>query len=148
VAFACSNLTAYPYWDGSSGFPFPAGFVTVHDPEGPGNELVYMRAYTCDLTQVAAGDSPLPSILTLLPPSPNPARGIVFLAFSLPEPSVADLALFDVRGRKVADLFHDRPVEAGEGSVSYDASHLPSGIYFLNLKTPAHSLTRKLVVAN
>lgn len=146
VAFSCPSVSGYGYWDATTGLPYSAGFVTVQESES--DELLYMRTYTCDLQQVGVGDLPRPLILTLMPPSPNPASGIVSLAYSLAKASTADMAIFDVQGRKVADLFRDRHVEAGEGFVNFDVSRLSSGIYFVKLTTSTHSLTRKLVVTD
>jgi flagellar hook assembly protein FlgD len=57
----------------------------------------------------------------------------------------------DVAGRKVSDLLsHHEP--AGEHTVDWDCTdhngmRLPNGVYFLNLRTEHHTVTRRLVVS-
>jgi len=69
----------------------------------------------------------------------------VQLSFELPEfsPSV-DLAVFDVRGRRIANLAHG-PMAAGAHVVTWsfdaDASRVSRGIYFARLQTSAATAT-------
>ncbi len=55
------------------------------------------------------------------------------------------IAVYDVLGRKVATLVNARQT-AGEYSVRFNASSLPSGIYFYKLSVGSKSLTKKMIL--
>jgi hypothetical protein len=60
---------------------------------------------------------------------PNPFNPSTQIKFDLPEDSHVSLSVFDVLGRKVAQVVSDNYV-AGYHSVSWDASAVASGVYF------------------
>ncbi len=62
---------------------------------------------------------------------PNPFNPSAILNFSLPETSVARLAVYDATGREVA-LLVDGTIEAGSHGVVFDGSDLPSGVYLVH----------------
>ena len=57
----------------------------------------------------------------------------------------AQIALFDVRGRRVGDVF-DGPL-AGPREMSLDLSGLASGVYLLRLVSGREAVARRIVVA-
>ena len=65
---------------------------------------------------------------------PNPFFSATTLTFSLPAATDVRVAVFDMLGRRVAVL-HDGFARAGEHTVAFDASHLPSGPYLVRLAT-------------
>jgi hypothetical protein len=88
---------------------------------------------------------------TLLGITPNPASGRTTLKFAMPEAHSFDLAVYDIRGRRVkavAGGFAD----AGIHEVVWDGADawghpVTPGIYFCTLKVGEHASGRKLVVA-
>ena len=76
----------------------------------------------------------------------NPASGSVTLAFIMSESGAADMTIFDVRGRRVAEVFRGQPVGAGRWSIQFNVRRLASGVYFVKLHTATGSLSRKMVV--
>ena len=95
-------------------------------------------------------NTPLPTAFALFQNYPNP--------FGRNEPSTTirykvnvpglpvKLTLYDVRGRQVARLVNDRQT-IGEHAVRFNASDLPSGIYWYRLETGTGMVrTRKMVV--
>ena len=83
---------------------------------------------------VTPGPSALPERLRLLPPFPNPARSGATIAIDLPERTKLTLGVYDVSGRKVGALAEGW-VEAGRHLVSWDASKVAAGVYFVMLET-------------
>jgi hypothetical protein len=79
-------------------------------------------------------------------PIPNPARGETTISFSTARRGPVEIALYDVRGRRVATLLDDENLAPGSAVVPVDTGALPSGIYFVRLSTPGGSTARKLVV--
>ena len=76
---------------------------------------------------------------------PNPFNPITNIKFSLPEKSFVKLKVFDLLGRELQQLVNES-LTAGEYKYDFNASLLPSGIYFYKLETENFSETRKMVL--
>jgi FlgD Ig-like domain/FIMAH domain len=81
--------------------------------------------------------------------SPNPFRADTRIRFVLPRESGVGVAVFDIQGRKVADLFHGS-LPAGEQSLAWDGtslsgSRVPAGIYLARVTTREGSYSMRLV---
>ena len=88
--------------------------------------------------------------LSFAPPAPNPARGPVRLAFSLPPGGIASVAIVDVAGRRVRNWTH---VAAAAGAVelSWDLNddagrRVPAGVYLASLRTGRQVLSHRVLV--
>ena len=75
----------------------------------------------------------LPSEITVAPNYPNPFNPSTVIPFSLPEPSTVTVEVFDVLGRKVANLADQQNFPAGENEVEFFAGGLSSGIYLYRI---------------
>ena len=88
----------------------------------------------------------------LHPNTPNPFNPSTTINYDLPEPSHVSLVIYDVLGRKVAEVVNGVQ-EAGFKSVVWDASGVASGVYFARFTaTDAHGSVKlarvmKLVLA-
>ena len=87
----------------------------------------------------------IPTSITLDQNYPNPFNPSTVIRYQLPEAAQVSLEVFDMAGRKVADLVNGQ-VSAGSHSVNFDASQLSSGVYMYRLQTGSTTLTRKLTV--
>lgn len=65
--------------------------------------------------------------------------------YTLPEAGNIDISLWDALGRPVKILYTGH-ADAGEHTLTWDASSLPSGAYFLKLKTANTVSTAKIVL--
>ena len=79
-----------------------------------------------DLTGV--GDHGLPTVFALHQNYPNPFNPSTRLEYDLPEAGDVSLVLYDVLGRRVAELAGSHQV-AGYHSVTWNASNQASGVY-------------------
>jgi len=86
----------------------------------------------------------LPTEFALTQNAPNPVEGITNFRFALPETTEAELAVYDMAGRKVATVLDER-LEAGEYTIPYEVSLAP-GVYVYRLTTENDTAARKLVV--
>ena len=99
-------------------------------------------------TGVPGGD--LPRALAFHAPRPNPlARAAVF-AFDLPEAAPVSLAIYDLTGRRMADLVSGT-LGAGRyqfnwNAVSEGGPRVPGGLYFARFITPGMSRVARLIV--
>jgi hypothetical protein len=87
---------------------------------------------------VAIGDrsiveSEVPSAYALSQNFPNPFNPTTSIEFSLAEPSVVTLRVYDLLGREVASLIEGEEMEDGAQLVNFDADGLTSGIYYYRL---------------
>jgi glucose/arabinose dehydrogenase len=90
-----------------------------------------IHTFRSDTVGDEEGAAPVATALRLA--GPNPFRGQTSLEFTLAESGEATLAVFDVLGRRVADL-HDAPVAAGERThVAFPAGDLAAGTYVVTL---------------
>ena len=90
-------------------------------------------------------NSGLPSDVVLHPNYPNPFNPTTQLSFTLDAPRHVRLTVLDVWGRTLAEPVHElRP--AGLHEVSFEASHLSSGVYFYRLETDVGSQVRRMLL--
>jgi hypothetical protein len=88
-------------------------------------------------------ENTLPGNFTIEQNYPNPFNGKTKIDFSLVTPSVVELTVYDITGRKVA-ILADGELEAGPHSVIWDGKDLAghsvsSGVYFYNLSINGNS---------
>ncbi len=95
-------------------------------------------------------DESLPRRAVLHPNLPNPFNPSTEIRFTLPESGRVQLAIFDVSGRKVRDLF-DARLDAGEHRLNWDGHDAQgrnpgSGCYLARLRFEDRVTARKLVL--
>ena len=78
-------------------------------------------------------------------PSPNPVAGNCAIGYNMPVDGNAQVAVYDVSGR-VAATVHSGPLGAGQGSLSFDASNLPTGCYSIVISSQAGSSAAQMLV--
>lgn len=76
---------------------------------------------------------------------PNPFNPSTMISYSLAEPSLVSLSVFDLTGREVAELVRGEQA-AGAYSVSFNAGNLPAGMYFYRLQAGSFNAVRKLIL--
>jgi hypothetical protein len=104
--------------------------LLTNDSEMLVNEIpVTLMVGTVD---IADNNSNLPCDFILHPSFPNPFNAQTLISYSLPEPMTISLKAYNLMGQEVAQLYTGY-CPAGEYSVTWDASRLSSGIYFLKL---------------
>jgi len=73
--------------------------------------------------------TPLPSGIALLQNFPNPFNPTTILSFNLPDPAIVSLVVYDVLGRKIAELAAGS-YGAGTHTSTWNAADQSSGVYF------------------
>ncbi|UCC78348.1 MAG: T9SS type A sorting domain-containing protein [Candidatus Zixiibacteriota bacterium] len=107
------------------------------------NRLYHNMLYTP--TAVDFQSINLPLSINLIEIIPNPFNSSTTISFTLSEPSVVTLRLYNIQGQRIAELLRGIR-ETGEHSISWDASDYPSGVYFARLEAEGFSKTAKMVL--
>jgi len=76
---------------------------------------------------------------------PNPFNPTTRIEFEIAARSAVNLTVFDLFGHPVSTLVNETK-DAGRYNINFDASNLPSGIYFYKVIAGNQSMTRKMVL--
>ncbi|MBS4028130.1 MAG: M20/M25/M40 family metallo-hydrolase [Ignavibacteriales bacterium] len=77
---------------------------------------------------------------------PNPFNPQSVIGFSLLAVSDITLKVYNLLGQEVATLIHNSLMDAGKHEVTFDGTHLPSGLYFVKLQAGQLSETKKMLL--
>ncbi|MFV1981279.1 MAG: T9SS type A sorting domain-containing protein, partial [Rhodothermia bacterium] len=95
----------------------------------------FWRIQSATVVLKAEGDRfTIPRSLKLHPNFPDPFRNTTTLSYTIPEPTIVNLAVYDILGRRVAQIV-DEPMEPGTYTTHWNANALAAGTYFLQLQT-------------
>jgi len=97
------------------------------------------------MTIVSMSDVALPTELSLSKAYPNPFNPSTSISYDVPSDMSISLAVYDVRGRMVAELANGMK-EAGRYDVIWNAENHSSGIYFMQLVAGNTMKTQKMML--
>jgi hypothetical protein len=92
-----------------------------------------------------AADGSIPVKYALDQNYPNPFNPSTTISFSLPTKSRVTLKIFDVLGRDVATIVSE-DLMAGTHKRQWNASGMPSGVYFYRLQGESYAETKRLIL--
>ncbi|MHB8338212.1 MAG: T9SS type A sorting domain-containing protein [Ignavibacteriaceae bacterium] len=76
---------------------------------------------------------------------PNPFNPSTIINYQLPEAGIVSLRIYDTMGRGVKTLVNELKAK-GSYNISFDASHLSSGVYFYQLRAGDFVSIKKMVL--
>ena len=141
--------------------------TTIYDPDG--NETIYFRVRVRDnqnkwslwselyetkmIDDILTSNESLlqtyqetsPSDFVLSQNFPNPFNPTTTINYQLSENDLITLKVFDLLGNEVATLFNEEK-RAGSYKVEFNATNLPSGVYFYRLQLSKYVETKKMVL--
>jgi hypothetical protein len=86
--------------------------------------------------------------MVLMDPAPNPASGNVRIQFAAFEAMRVELAIYNLVGEKVSQLFAGE-VQSETYTYGYDVSSFASGTYLLSLSSSTgERITKRLILLN
>jgi len=96
-------------------------------------------------TVVMDNSTSTPAVFLLKQNYPNPFNSLTTISYELPERNRVRLVIYDILGKEIMNLI-DREQEPGRYNIKFDASSLPSGIYFYKLEAGKFVDVKKLVL--
>jgi len=81
----------------------------------------------------------------LLQNYPNPFNPLTNIEFHLPRTELVFLKIYDILGREITTLL-DKTLPAGWHQLQWDATNVPSGVYFYQLTAGDHQAVRKMLL--
>jgi endo-1,4-beta-xylanase len=106
--------------------------------------LTWLREYMAETATSVEGVE-IPQSLALFANYPNPFNRITELGYELAAPVNVRLEVYDMLGRHIRTLV-DGPQPAGMHAVTFDASGLPSGVYFYRLRAGEQVQSRQMML--
>ncbi len=76
---------------------------------------------------------------------PNPFNPTTIIKFRIQQTSHVNLSIYNILGQKVATLIN-RKINAGTHQITFDGSHLTSGMYFYQLQSGNYSDVKKMLL--
>jgi photosystem II stability/assembly factor-like uncharacterized protein len=106
---------------------------------------VWRRPLSEMMTSVDLATGNSPHEFQLLQNYPNPFNPTTKISYSLSRAGSVQLLIFNVLGQRVATLI-DQVQENGEHTITWDASRLGSGTYFIQLRSSGGSRVRRALM--
>jgi hypothetical protein len=97
------------------------------------------------LTDVAEDDPYVPETLVLNQNYPNPFNPTTTITFTIAEDNFTNLTVYNALGQVVAQLVNESLI-TGWHTITFDASALPSGLYFYKVQSGKNIQVRKMMV--
>jgi hypothetical protein len=88
----------------------------------------------------------VPNVFALNQNYPNPFNPSTVISFTVAEEGVANLRVYNISGELVASLFNENAKTGQNYNIQFNASNLPSGIYFYRLTQGNNIVTKKLTL--
>ncbi len=124
-------------------------WLQPNDADGPDTFLwgavINGKIYGNTITAVAEKPSFQPLGFSLGQNYPNPFNPSTTITFSLPARSFVHLKIFDVLGKEVATIVSEE-LTGGNYSRQWNATGVPSGVYFYRLQAGSYTETKRLLL--
>jgi hypothetical protein len=96
-------------------------------------------------TSVEVDPGVIPDRYYLYPNYPNPFNPRTKIRYTIPERQFVSIKVYNILGQEIATLV-ERVQDAGDYTITFDASNLPSGVYFYRLKAGEFVSVRKMLL--
>jgi len=90
----------------------------------------------------------VPSTFSLSQNYPNPFNPTTVISFQLPVSSLVTIKIYNILGQEVTTILNRQEMDDGEQEVEFNASNLPSGVYFYHLQAESIPDEEEGITAN
>lgn len=145
-----NNLALYKSVDNGANWTKMGGVV-----DAANNNLVLSGINDFSLWGVNDKDTPvvgvkdkemIPGEFRLSQNYPNPFNPTTTIEFTLSEEGMTELRIFNIIGQEVAKLFSENGKAGQLYTIHFNASELPSGIYFARLMQGSRQMMKKMIL--
>jgi hypothetical protein len=119
--------------------------VSASNAYGTGDFSAESRFQTGQDVTAVDHNGETPTEFALSQNFPNPFNPSTIISFALPKTAIVSLRIFNALGQEVESLVHELK-EAGYYQARWDASNVPSGIYFYRIQAGDFVMTRKMIL--
>lgn len=137
-AIPLKSLGVHEHWNNSTNKQYTRNLGT-----GEGIELIQVIKTTA--TAVENNNGHIPHTFTLFANYPNPFNPVTTIQYSIPKESFLIIKVYDVLGKEIATIVNERK-SAGNYSIDFNASNLPSGVYLYSMQAGSFVSTKKFVL--
>jgi len=144
-----------PYVETTKNDPADIAIVTIRQggtSYAPGLILDGIRitdnwglAVTGTATGVEETNSTLPTKFNLSQNYPNPFNPSTVIKYQVPQNSFVNINVYDLLGNQIRTLVREEKA-AGSYELKFDASNMPSGVYFYSIQAGAFTQTKKMIL--
>jgi hypothetical protein len=127
--------------------------VDIYNSLSVKSDFVSAFAYTVNTGGIEEmGDNPFgiinpaPTVYALMQNYPNPFNPSTDIKYALPQDNYVTIKVYNAIGEEIAVLVNNEWKQTGRYSVNFDASNLPSGIYFYTITSGSFKDTKKMVL--
>jgi hypothetical protein len=108
-------------------------------------ESDYSNEASLSLVGVKEEKEIIPTEYSISQNYPNPFNPTTKLKLALPKAALTKLIIYDLLGREVQTLIN-KELEAGYHEINFDASNLPSGVYYYRIQSGDFIQTKKMIL--
>ncbi len=140
-----------PYTQSTKSDPKDLGIITIRQGSttaAPALKLDGIRILTSWgslLTSVNEDNLNVPTSFELSQNYPNPFNPSTSIKYSIPKNSFVSIKVYDIIGNEVRSLVNQDKA-AGSYEIKFDASNMPSGVYFYSIQAGSFSQTKKMIL--
>jgi len=117
----------------------------IHGVEIEIPERSIAEATSIALGKIIGDEASLPTVFSIDQNYPNPFNARTKINYAIPENCHVRIETFDILGRKVATLV-DKQLPVGYHTIVWNASDIPSGLYFYKISAGNFEQTKKLAL--
>ncbi len=110
-------------------------------------EVAYLwnKDIPCGTVTGIVKNTELPKVYSLYQNYPNPFNPSTKISFDISKSGFVSLKVFDILGKEVTTLIHENK-QAGSYIIEYNASDLPTGVYFYRINVNDFTDIRKMII--
>ncbi len=143
----------------TSNSPLPANWFRVGSVDAKNNKIFGLSSFTPSrndyglifynedsvIVTAVKNDYSIPYEFKLHRNYPNPFNPITRIKYSNPISEIVEIKIYNMLGSEIRTLFRGHK-HAGNYEIEFDASHLPSGVYFYKIISRSYSDTKKMIL--
>ncbi len=109
---------------------------------GPWTDVWSFGTTSVGINQIS---TEIPAKFNLYQNYPNPFNPETKIKFDVPEKTLVTLKVYDITGKEIANLFNG-DLSAGKFETNWNATNMPTGVYFLRFYSEKFSAIKKLLL--